>query len=87
MTLFSSILGENVSIEWRNDGDWPWYKVINYDFIKNGEYWLFLSGRDSPDGAKFVGSQFWVRLSDISIIEFGDADPFWNRGSKKDDIF
>jgi hypothetical protein len=85
MTLLSSILLKDVCIEWMGESDWRWYTVLNWDDCVNGEIWILLDGRVSPDGTKFNGPPFWSRLSDIRNIMLGDITTYWSGNFKDDD--
>lgn len=69
---------EKISIYWKDKSDWNWYFLVGRDWSASlGECWILLEGRDSPDGAKFNGTRFWIRLSDVELIEIGDCHPSW----------
>jgi hypothetical protein len=66
---FEQLHGKSVCIDWHGeDHDWHNFKVLDSAYVGFEEVWLKLKGL-GQNGAKHTGGPFWIRLSDVDVIE------------------
>ncbi len=67
------LVNKPVYIEWKDsESNWHWFRLLDTAMWLNIG-WLYLQGRNSPEGVEHDGKRFWVPINEVSMISAYDS--------------